>query len=1373
MDPNTSEFGLQKTSPQSDPAAVAQLSSELAMHHHHLTRLTTLTEELVKTLQSLQLSTPAPTPTPTASAAPVMAAIPAASPLATISPRLAFPEKFDGNPAKCKGFLLQSSLFVNQQPALYPTNSNRIAFVCSLLTGRALDWATAMWRDDGLTFPTFGQFLPHFREVFEHPTGGKGAGEQLLELSQGRRTAADYALSFRTLAAQTTWVEDTLKLLYRRGLCQDLQSELACRDEGRSLSEFIELSIQVDNLIRSRRTQGSTTQIPPVTATVPKPMQIGATHLTSEERERRMQNSLCLYCGQAGHIKSTCPVRPAKPSPAVSVNRLITTSHSSIQIPIVIRYATRTIHTTALIDSGAAGNFISIEFAHQQNIILTSCNSSLDESTTLPKKCGWKLEFYTTNSFSFKPSIPPITQLFWDSPGFANTTRTFCGERENYYNGAPTARKTACSPFNPRSPPRHRFLKYNDLKMAFSKDKASQLPPHRAVDCAIELLPGHSPPKGRIFPLSQPESEAMNNYINEKLAKGFIRPSTSPASAVFFFVMKKDGGLRPSALEQLRQAQYYTKLDLRNAYNLIRIREGDEWKTAFSTTSGHYEYRVMPFGLSNSPSIFQSFMNDVFRDMLAKWVIIYIDDILIYSNSMSKYIQHVRKVLQRLIQYQLYAKLEKCEFHRTSTSFLGYIISPEGVAMDEKKVEAVLKWPQPRTLKELQRFLGFANFHRRFIRNFSSVAAPLTAMTKRQTTQLIWSPEALQAFDELRVRFTSAPILRHPDPNKSFIVEVDASNTGVGAILSQRHGDPAKTFPCAYFSRKLSFAERNYDVGNRELLAMKLALEEWRHWLEGAKHPFTILTDHKNLEYLRSAKRLNPRQARWALFFTRFQFIVTYRPGSKNTKADALSHQTDSISCPDRTETIIPTTLLLAPVHWDIVTEIEHANQEHSPPSECPQGKLFVPEPLRNRLLAQTSSPIYPTHRAILLSITISDGFSKACRLIPLTKLPSAFEAAEILCLYGLPDDIVSDRGPQFTSRLWTSFFKLLNVNISLTSGYHPQSNGQSERLNQEIIQFLRSYCHKNQADWSCYLMWAEYAQNSLVKPATGITPFQCILGYQPPMFPWSGEPSDLPSVTDWLNRSEETWNQAHTHLSHAIRKQTRTANLHRRPGPRYTPGQWVWLSTRDLRLRLPCRKLSPRYVGPFQILRQITPVSFRLDLPANYRISPTFHMSLLKPAGGPRREPEGEAEPHTSPILVDGEEAYRVHELLDSRRRGNTLQYLVDWEWYGPEERSWVNAGDILDPTLTEEFHRRFPEKPAPRPRAYPLPTLVCPSSVNSCCLSSTRIVYWITLSRRQPRPLLAYCSRSVILCGPCLPAIDLYLSDFPNKAAYGSEHL
>lgn len=268
---------------------------------------------------------------------------------------------------------------------------------------------------------------------------------------------------------------------------------------------------------------------------------------------------------------------------------------------------------------------------------------------------------------------------------------------------------------------------YADLTEAFSKVKATQLPPHRPIDMAIELIPGVTLPKVHVYPLSQTESEAMKTYIKEELDKGFIRSSTSPASAGFFFVKKKDGSLRPcidyralnditvkfryplplvpAALEQLRQAKYFTKLDLRSRYNLIRIKEGDEWKTAFSTTSGHYEYLVKPFGLSNCPSVFQSFINDVFRDMLNKWVIVYIDDILIFSRSYEEHVQHVRAVLKRLIQCQLYAKAEKCEFHQTVTAFLGYIISQEGVAMDDSKVKTETQAPQPLIIDGEEAFL--------------------------------------------------------------------------------------------------------------------------------------------------------------------------------------------------------------------------------------------------------------------------------------------------------------------------------------------------------------------------------------------------------------------------------------------------------------------------------------------------------------------------------------------------------------------------------------------------------------------------------------------------------------------------------------------
>ncbi len=529
------------------------------------------------------------------------------------------------------------------------------------------------------------------------------------------------------------------------------------------------------------------------------------------------------------------------------------------------------------------------------------------------------------------------------------------------------------SPTNPSPDLSGVPLEYHHLRLVFSKSKALSLPPHRPYDCAIDLKPGTSPPKGRLYSLSAPERKAMETYINDSLAAGIIRPSSSPAGAGFFFVEKKDKTLRPcidyrglnditiknryplplisSAFELLQGATIFTKLDLRNAYHLVRIREGDEWKTAFNTPSGHYEYLVMPFGLTNAPAVFQALVNDLLRDMLNRFVFVYLDDILIFSKSQEEHISHVQSVLQRLLENSLFVKAEKCEFHAPSVSFLGYVVAKGSLQMDPAKVSAVTSWPVPDSRKRLQSFLGFANFYRRFIRSYSSVAAPLTALTSSKVP-FQWNSAADEAFQALKLRFTTAPILQLPDPDRQFVVEVDASDVGVGAVLSQRSASDQKIHPCAFFSRRLSLAERNYDIGNRELLAVKLALEEWRHWLEGTKLPFLVWTDHKNLEYIRTAKRLNSRQARWSLFFTRFHFTLSYRPGSRNIKPDALSRQfqkgEDSVEEP---ASILPPPCMVATLTWDIEERVRAATVGQAGPSACPPNCLYVPVALRSEVL--------------------------------------------------------------------------------------------------------------------------------------------------------------------------------------------------------------------------------------------------------------------------------------------------------------------------------------------------------------------------------------------------------------------------------------
>lgn len=383
--------------------------------------------------------------------------------------------------------------------------------------------------------------------------------------------------------------------------------------------------------------------------------------------------------------------------------------------------------------------------------------------------------------------------------------------------------------------------KYTVSAKVFSPEEAKTLAPINKHAHAIDLEGAAIPPYGPIYPLAEPELEVLREYLDDAIARGWIRPSSSPTGAPILFVPKKGGQLRlcvdyralnritrknraplpliGEILDRLSKAKIYTKLDLRDAYHRIRIKLGDEWKTAFRCRYGHFEYCVMPFGLANAPATFQSFINEVLGDLVDTICIVYLDDILIYSQTEEEHTQHVLRVLERLEQHNLFVKLEKCAFDVSEVSFLGYVISPKGIHMEPSRVSAILGWPVPRSIRDIQVFLGFAGFYRRFIKGYSKITAPLTDLLRgRDTGWLQLGSREFEAFAKLKVMFSRAPFLRHYNPALPTRLETDASAFAIGAILSQLW--EGRWHPIAFLSRKLRGAELRYDTPDAELMAI-------------------------------------------------------------------------------------------------------------------------------------------------------------------------------------------------------------------------------------------------------------------------------------------------------------------------------------------------------------------------------------------------------------------------------------------------------------------------------------------------------------------------------------------------------------------------
>jgi hypothetical protein len=430
------------------------------------------------------------------------------------------------------------------------------------------------------------------------------------------------------------------------------------------------------------------------------------------------------------------------------------------------------------------------------------------------------------------------------------------------------------------------------------------MPPERELEFTIDLKPGTEPIARTPYRMSTPELQELKMQLKELLDLGLIRPSVSPWGAPVIFIRKKDGSWRlcidyrqlnkatiknqyplpriDDLFDQMKGATVFSKIDLRSGYHQLRIKEDDIPKTAFKTRFGHYEFTVLPFGLTNAPGVFMSLMNGVFREYLDKFVQVFIDDILIYSRTTEEHDEHLRLVLQCLREHKLYGKLSKCSFYQSRIHYLGHVISGEGIAVDPAKVEAIMEWPAPTNVTEVRSFMGLAGYYRRFVEGFSKIANPITELQKKNK-KFVWTEKCAEAFRRLKELLTTAPILKVPDMDADFLVCTDASKEGLGGVLMQDGR------VIAYISRKLRRHEENYATHDLELLAIVYALKVWRHYLIGRK--FELKTDHCGLQHIFTQSDLNARQRRWSELLSEYDFEINYIKGTVNRVADALSRR--------------------------------------------------------------------------------------------------------------------------------------------------------------------------------------------------------------------------------------------------------------------------------------------------------------------------------------------------------------------------------------------------------------------------------------------------------------------------------------------------
>ena len=1021
--------------------------------------------------------------------------------------------------------------------------------------------------------------------------------------------------------------------------------------------------------------------------------------------------------------------------------------------------------------------------------------------------------------------------------------------------------------------PRH----YHEFLPLFDRKKADQLPPHRpGVDHEVPLERDDNgrektPPWGPLYGMTREELIVLRKTLTELLDKNFIRASSSPAASPILFAKKPGGGLRfcvdyrglnaitrkdryplpliNETLRSLSKAKWFTKLDVIAAFHKIRVQEGDEWKTAFRTRYGLFEWLVTPFGMTGAPATFQRYINSTLQDYLDEFCSAYIDDVLIYSDgSLKDHREKVRLVMKRLQDAGLQIDIDKCDFEAKSVKYLGFIVEAgQGIRVDPEKIKAVQLWERPRTVRGVRGFVGFANYYRDFVPKFSDIALPLTTLTKKDVP-FVWSPQCEQAFELLKTLLISAPVLAQWDPERKTVVETDSSGYAVGGALSQ-YDDDGVLRPVAFFSKKNNAAESNYPIHNKELLAVIRCLDQWDAELRSVSK-FEVWTDHKNLEYFGKKRQLTERQVRWAEKLARYNFSMTYRPGKQGVVPDALSRREQDLPADSRDERLSGRCFQLLErgkkdslrlvvrqttrVNAGFVTagdqdgELDDLADKSDPPdnpfnesplkvlweeglrannrywllrrlvqegarqlppqwglpisiSECSidegrrlcwRGRVWLPhsEPLRTRVIQETHDSTLAGHpgrdltkslisrkftwpglsqdvrrflrncdvcgrtavwrekrRGLLKPLPIPDRMWNELSVDFVTGLPPSgpdkattvmvitdrlfksviFEAMAsttakdvanrmLYCLvrhHGLPRAIVSDRGTQFVSHVWKRICELLKVTRRLSTAYHPETDGATERANQVLEEYLRSYTTYWQDDWAALLPLAMLAINNRTATSTGLSPFFATHGYDVDLVGLTRGREDLRTRgrspvaigEAFVARLKEATEVAQATIASAQERQEEQANRARQVAEQFRVGDKVWLRLRNVKTDRPSKKLD-WLNAKYEVTELVGSHACRLNTPPG--IHSVFHVMLLKRAGDdplPSQQQDDTQPPAVVPDSPEGGEEWQVEEILQARKTRRGTQLRVKWTGYA--QPTWEPLGSFLDTEALDRY--------------------------------------------------------------------------------------